>query len=69
VSVHRPVLADVVHVPLDRAHHDGADRLGAGLGQQRAQDFQRRGHRFVGDEHFGHEEVAALEPGTDLFQR
>ena len=42
---------------------------GAGLGQQRAQDLQRAGHRLAGDEHLGHEEVAALEPGAHLFQR
>jgi hypothetical protein len=63
------VLADVVHVALDGAHHDGPDRLGAGLGEQRAQDLQRPGHCLAGDEHLGHEEVAALEPGTHLFQR
>ena len=42
---------------------------GAGLGQQRAQDLQRAGHRLARDEHLGHEEVAALEPGAHLFQR
>jgi hypothetical protein len=48
---------------------DRPDRLDPGLGQQRAQDLQRAGHRLARDEHLGHEEVAALEPGADLFER
>ena len=63
------VLADVVHVALDRAHQERADRLGAGLGQQRAQDVQRPLHRPRGDQHLRHEVVAALEPRAHLFER
>ena len=35
------VLADVVHVALDRAHQERADRLGAGVGEQRPEDLER----------------------------
>ena len=63
------VLADVVDVALDRAHQELADGLDAGLGEQRAQPLHRAGHRAAGDQHLGHEEVAALEPGADLLQR
>src|SRR5262249_11329857 len=45
------------------------DRLGAGLGQQRAEDLQRARHRLARDQHLGDEEVTALEPGADLLQR
>jgi hypothetical protein len=62
------VLADVVHVALDGAHQERARGLGAGLGQQRAQDVERALHRSRGDQHLGHEVVAALEPRTDLLQ-
>src|SRR5437879_4280614 len=67
-DVHQ-VLADVVHVALDRAHDHLADRGGAGLGQQRPQDLQRPGHRLARDQHLRHKEVAALEPGADLTKR
>jgi hypothetical protein len=60
--------ADVVHVPLDGAHHHRADRLRARLGQQRAEDLQRPGHRLARDQHLRYEEVAALEPGADLLE-
>ena len=63
------VLADVVDVALDGAHQELADRLDAGLGEQRAQPLHRAGHRAAGDQHLGHEEVAALEPRADLLQR
>ena len=63
------VLADVVDVALDGAHHVRADRLRAGLGQQRAQDVERTLHRPGGDQHLGHEVVAALEPRADLLER
>src|SRR6185312_5622127 len=62
------VLADVVHVALDRAHHERADRLGAGLGQQRAQDVQCALHCPSGNQHLRDEEVAALEAGAHLLQ-
>ena len=62
------VLADVVDVALDGAHQELADRLDAGLGQQRPQPLHGAGHRPAGDQHLGHEEVAALEPGADLLQ-
>ena len=39
------------------------------LGQQRAQDVQRSLHGARGDQHLGHEVVAALEAGADLLQR
>src|SRR5262245_20598301 len=58
-----------MHVALDGAHHDLADRLCAGLGQQRPQDLERAGHRLAGNKHLGDEEIAALEPRTDLFKR
>ena len=41
----------------------------AGLGQQRPQDVERALHRARGDQHLGHEEVAALEPRADLLER
>lgn len=41
--------------------------LGAGLGQQGAQHLKGTSHRFAGDEHFGNEEITALEPGARLF--
>ena len=63
------VLADVVDVALDRAHQELADRLDAGLGEQRAQHLHGAGHRATGDQHLGHEEVAALEPRPDLLER
>ena len=63
------VLADVVHVALDGAHHERADRLDAGLGEQRPQHVQRAAHRAAGDQHLRHEEVTALEPRADLLQR
>ncbi len=63
------VLADVVDVALDGAHQELADRLHAGLGEQRPQHLHGAGHRAPGDEHLGHEEVAALEPRADLLQR
>ena len=62
------VLADVVHVALDRAHHVGADRLGARLGEQRAEDVERALHRARSDQHLGYEVVAALETRTDFFE-
>ena len=43
--------------------------LGAGLGQQRAQDVERALHRARGDQHLGHEVVAALEARADLLER
>ena len=63
------VLADVVHVALDGAHHEGADRLDPGLGEQWAQHLERAGHRPPGDEHLGHEEVTPLETSPDLLER
>ena len=63
------VLADVVHVALDGAHHVRADRLRAGLGEQRAEDVERALHRARGDQHLRHEVVAALEARADLLER
>src|SRR5215216_5379897 len=63
------VLADVVHVALDRPHQERAGRLGARLGQQRAQDVERALHRARGDQHLRHEVVAALEARAHLLER
>ena len=59
------VLADVVDVALDGADHDLADRLGAGLGQQRAQDLHAGLHRVGGEQHLGHEQDAVAEVDAD----
>src|SRR5918992_505100 len=63
------VLADVVHVALDRAHQERAGRLGARRGEQRTQDVERALHRARRDQHLGHEVVAALEARADLLER
>src|SRR6266700_4002016 len=63
------VKGDVHDIALDRAHHDRADRLRAGLGQQRPEHLECPGHRLAGDQHLGDEEVAALEPRADLLER
>ena len=63
------VLADVVDVALDGAHHERADLARAGLGQQRAQDVERALHRARGDQHLRNEVVAPLEAGADLLER
>ena len=63
------VLADVVHIALDRAHQELPDGLDAGLGQERTQPLHGPGHRPAGDQHLGHEEVTALEASADLLQR
>ena len=59
------VLADVVDVALHGADHDLADRLDAGLGEQRAQDRHAGLHRVGGEEHLGHEEDAVAEVDAD----
>ena len=56
-------------VALDGAHEEGADAVGVGVGQQRAQDVQRALHRARGDEHLGDEVVAALEARAHLLER
>ena len=60
---HHPdeVLADVVDVALDGADDDLADRLGAGLGQQRPQDGHAGLHRVGGEQDLGHEQDAVAE--------
>jgi hypothetical protein len=63
------VLANVVHVALDGAHDERADRLDAGFGQERAQHVECTGHGPTGDQHLGHEEVAAFKPRPHLFER
>src|SRR5581483_2129380 len=63
------VLADVVHVALDRAHEERADRLHARVGQERPEQVERARHRAAGDQHLGDEEVAALEACADLLER
>ena len=59
------VLADVVDVALHGADHDLADRLHAGLGEQRPQDRHARLHRVGGEQHLGHEEDAVAEVDAD----
>ncbi len=63
------VLADVVDVAFHGSHHEGADGLDAGLGEEGAEPLEGSCHRFAGDEHLGHEEVTPLEAGTDLLER
>ena len=64
---HHPdeVLADVVDVALDRADDDLADRLGAGLGEQRAEDLHAGLHRVGREEDLGHEQDAVAEVDAD----
>ena len=64
---HHPdeVLADVVDVALDRADDDLADRLGAGLGEQRAEDLHAGLHRVGGEQDLGHEQDAVAEVDAD----
>ena len=62
------VLADVVHVALDRAHEEGADALYAALSEKGTQQVECTGHRLAGDEHLRHEPVTALEAGADLLE-
>ena len=59
------VLADVVDVALDGADHHLADRLDAGLGEQRPQDLHAALHRVGGEQHFGHEQDAVAEIDAD----
>ena len=56
-------------IALDRAHDVGADCLGTCLGEERTQDVEGTAHRLAGDEHLGHEVVAALESRADLLER
>ena len=64
---HHPdkVLADVVNVAFDGADDDLADRLGAGLGKQRAQDLHPALHGIGCEQHFRHEQDAVAEIDTD----
>ena len=64
---HHPdqVLADVVDVALDRADDDLADRLGAGLGEERAQDRHAGLHRVGREEDLGDEQDAVAEVDAD----
>ena len=64
---HHPdeVLADVVDVALDRPDDDLADRLGAGLGEQRAKDLHAGLHRVRGEQDLGHEQDAVAEVDAD----
>ena len=59
------VLADVVDVALDRADDDLADRLGAGLGEQRAQDRHPGLHRVGGEQDLGDEQDAVAKVDAD----
>ncbi len=63
------VLADVVHVALDRAHQEGADRSRLRSARAGGAGVERARHGPAGDQHLGHEEVAALEAGPDLLER
>ena len=64
---HHPdeVLADVVDVALDGADDDLADRLRAGLGEQRAEDRHAGLHRVRGEQDLGHEQDAVAEVDAD----
>ena len=59
------VLADVVDVALDGADHDLADRLGAGLGEERPQDRHAGLHRVRGEQHLGDEQDPVAEVDAD----
>ena len=59
------VLADVVDVALHGADHDLADRLDAGLGEQRPQDRHAGLHRVRREQHLGHEEDPVAEVDAD----
>ena len=59
------VLADVVDVALHRADDDLADRLDAGLGEQRAQDLHAALHGVGGEQHLGDEQDAVAEVDAD----
>ena len=59
------VLADVVDVALDRADDDLADRLRAGLGEQRPQDRHAGLHRVRGEQHLGDEQDPVAEVDAD----
>ncbi len=51
--------------PLTVPMHDLADRFGAGLGEQRAEDRHAGLHRVGGEQHLGHEEDAVAEVDAD----
>ena len=51
--------------PFDGADHDLADRLRAGLREQRAQDLHSRLHRVGGEQHFGNEQDPVAEVDAD----
>ncbi len=59
------ILADVVDVALDGANHHLADRLDAGLGEQRPQDLHPTLHRVGREQDFGHEQDAVPEIDAD----
>ena len=59
------VLADVVDVALDGADHDLADRLDAGIGEERPQDRHPALHRIRGEQHLRHEQDAVAEIDAD----
>ena len=59
------VLADVVDVALHRADDHRADRLRAGLGEERTQQRHAGLHRVGGEQHLGHEEDAVAEVDAD----
>ena len=57
-----------MNVPLHGPDHVAADRFGAGLGDERAQDDEGALHRTRRDQHLGDEEVALLEAPANLLQ-
>ena len=59
------VLADVVHVALDRADRDPAAGADVLLDEVGTQDLERALHRVRGDEHLGDEDLAVLEELAD----
>jgi hypothetical protein len=61
----REVLADVVDVALHGSDDDLADRLGAGLGEQRAKHGHPSLHGVRREQHFRHEQDPVAEVDTD----
>ncbi len=59
------VLADVVHVALDRADDDLADGRDIGFGQDRAQNLHAAFHGVGGKQHLGNEQDAIAEIDAD----
>ncbi len=61
------VLADLVHVALDRAEHDGSGRGVCRAPEVWTQDVEGGLHGTRAEEKLGDEEVAVLEPLSHVF--